>query len=511
MLNKEYLVSEYNSHKNMMIESYNNGKIEDCLDLAEYCAYIAWCYPIIYNYVDEEIEKILENAVNNVLGDYSPNLSNKKNDKKVVIYAGQVIDLGALTEQYLNFFIEKGFDVLLIIPNIKYTLQGKDSMKRLRTRSNVKIFIPEAKSKILKIKHIYDEIEKFNPSRAFLHFLPNDVIGYCVFSKIISIPKFYVVHNDHTFWLGKGCSDYFIEFRKFGYLLSIQRRNIPFKKILLLPYYPLNHSVPFEGLPFDKKDNVIGISGAYTMYKYLMDPELKYFHAIKELLKQNPNFIFCLCGSGADDKILGIFMDEEIKNRFYYLGRRNDFYNLVGQCDILFESYPLKGGLTVLFAIEQKKAVVGIGNNKNASGCIQDWFDLEDYKEPLNIKDFIIQADRLIKDPKFREQNASIFSNNKFNRTCFDKGLESIIMQETIIKPLYNGESLKLDDEYFLNEYICLPDAEVLLLRNRLYTLRKVLGMRERIRILYRICKITPKHKLFFEIKSLLPSLLNVN
>lgn len=504
MLNKEYLVSEYNHYKKKAFEVYDSGDVKRCLDYIEYCGNIAWRYPILFNYIDDKLEDLLAKIANDVLEEKGRNqLEEKKTERRAVLYAGQIVDSGALTEQYLNFFIENEFDILVIIPDIKNTIQGKSTLKLLQTNPKIKLFIPKTKSKILKIKEIYNQIINFNPSTAFLHFVPNDIVGYCVFSQITIVPKYYIVHNDHTFWFGKGCSDYFVEFRKFGYLLSVQRRKIPHEKIIMLPYYPINNGIPFSGFSFETRDKVIGISGALSMYKYLLDPELKYFHAIKELLRRNPDFIFCLCGSGADDKIFDIFSGSDITNRFHYMGKRDDFYSLVGHCDILFESYPLKGGLTVLFAIEQKKAVVGIGNNRNASGCLQDWFDLEVYKEPLTIEEFIDQADKLIKDSKYREENILKFSNSKFNKTDFDKGLQSIIRGEVSINLKYSNQSLMLDDEYFLNEYISIPDGEVSFLKNKLYILKTNLSRRERLKIFYRLCKLLPLRKILHENRTL--------
>jgi len=339
----------------------------------------------------------------------------------------------------------------------------------------MEIFIPKCKSKIGKIVEIYTKVINYNSSKAFLHFMPNDVIGYCVFTKIHRAKKYYIVHNDHTFWLGKNCSDIFIEFRNIGIYLSIYYRNIKIENIVKIPYYPINDNNKFRGFPIIKNENtIIGLTAA-QLYKYLEDPKLRYFDAISLLLERNKNFIFYLVGWGNKDeeKVIRKYINNsKVKSRFIFLGRRNDFNEVIKNIDILFESYPLRGGLTLLYAIANKKAVVGIGNENTMSGVTEDFLSINGYKQPRNIEEFIKEAELLINNEKYRIENVNILGNNKYNKEDFDKALNKLLSS----KPLdmeYFERKYNLNMNKILKEYLVLKDYEVTLYLNKYKLLYK--------------------------------------
>lgn len=486
-LNKKCLLQEYQLYKAKSLKSYEENEIEKSLVFAQYSAFVAWSFPIIYDFVDLELEQVLEKVAIGILG--QEKIGKSASDKRrVVFYCGQLIDSGALTEQYLHFFIENNYEILVVVPSVKNIVYAKNTLALIKNTPNVSIYIPKGKILSDKIREIYRQVADFNPGLAFLHFLPNDVVGYCVFSKFNSVKRYYIVHNDHTFWLGKGCSDFFLEFRRFGYLMARDRRQIEQEKLLVLPYYPINDKVSFQGFPFTKTNQVVGLSGGH-LYKYLMDPELKYFRAIKELLKRNSNFVFCLCGHGEGvEEIQSVFDEDQIRDRFFYLGRRTDFYSLIGHIDILFESYPLKGGLTVRFAIDQNKPLIGIGNPNDASGCIQDLMNLKGYQEPLDLEGFLKEADLLIKDPKYREEKVKLFNGHSFNKRDFDKKLELILKGDIDEEEEPIDAPLQLDDNTYLESYLQLPYSSSVFSKNKLYFLKNLMSFNERFVHFLNIC-----------------------
>ena len=294
--------------------------------------------------------------------------------------------------------------------------------------------------------------------------------------------RFFIVGNDHTFWVGKESFDYFVEFRDFGISLAVERRGIPVNKILHIPYYPINNRKPFEGFPFDRKGKIVGISGA-NLYKYLLDTDLKYFNSIKQLLEENKNFIFCLTGWGNEDKIKEFITTNKLETRFYFLGHRSDFYTLVGQCDILFESYPLKGGLTPLFAIEQNIPCVGIATFDNASGSLEEFFGVKDYKQPTNFDEFKKEATKLIQSETYRKELALLLSKNRCNKADFENSLKMVLnenIEKLIPKTVY---PLKLNDENYLDEYLSLPESNLEeLMCSKLFILKDSLPFYSRLK-----------------------------
>jgi len=487
--NKELLNKEYAVYKEKAFHCYNKNKLHRSLKYIEYCGLIAWFYPILDQFSDDELESLLKKIKSKL---YPLTLPEKIYKNRIVFYNSQIIDSGALTEQYLSYLIKNQYEILLIIPNKNNTKLGNNILAQIKSNPSITLFIPNTDDLCEKIIIIEKEILKFGPSRAFLHFTPADIVGFASFCNLTTIKKYYIVHNDHTFWFGKACSDYFIEFRKFGYLLSIQRRGIPVSNIYLLPYYPIKQSIPFQGFPFDTNGKIIGFSGA-NLYKYYLDPELKFFYAIKDLLIRNPEFVFCLAGSGNFEPIERFIIENKLQDRFFLLGKRYDFYELIRNIDILFESYPQKGGLTVLYGTENHKAITGIGNDLNASGCIEDFFDLREYKQPQKIDDFIVEAESLIKSEKNRIINAKKFEFNRFNKVDFEAGLNKIF--NGILptdQPIYD-ERLKLDDEYYLEEYLKLPDDEFLFYNRKLFHFKALINLSERLVLFINIVKLKPQ------------------
>jgi hypothetical protein len=487
-INKDTLINEYSFYKKKSFKFYEKRYLSKSLKCIEYCGSIAWFFPIIEQFCDVELEALIGNIKN--ANHSTPDITDA-NVNRIVFYNSQIVDSGALHEQYLNYFIEKKYEVLFIVPDLKNTRLGEGILKTIDKNPLITLFVAGCKDPLKKIQAIENEILRYCPQKAFIHLTPYDIVGFACFYFLTSIKRYYIVHNDHTFWFGKTCSDYFIEFRKFGYLLAVERRGIDCSKIYHLPYYPIKQNIPFKGFPVDIQGKVIGFSGA-NLYKYYLDPELEYFHAIKELILRNNNFIFFLAGWGDPEIVEKFITENNLYDRFIFLGKRNDFYELMGNIDILFESYPLKGGLVVVYGVEHHKAITGIGDNRNASGCLEDFFDLTAYSQPQNFEDFITEADHLIKSEAARRSNAAKFKSSKYNKSDFESGL-SLILEGAIPSedPIYE-ESLKLDDEYYLNEYLKLPNTEFEFYYMKLFVLKAIIPLKERISLFLHLFKLKP-------------------
>jgi hypothetical protein len=148
--------------------------------------------------------------------------------------------------------------------------------------------------------------------------------------------------------------------------------------------------------------------------------------------------------------------------------------------------------LVVVYGVEHHKAITGIGDNRNASGCLEDFFDLTAYSQPQNFEDFITEADHLIKSEAARRSNAAKFKSSKYNKSDFESGL-SLILEGAIPSedPIYE-ESLKLDDEYYLNEYLKLPNTEFEFYYMKLFVLKAIIPLKERISLFLHLFKLKP-------------------
>lgn len=474
-LNKELIEKEYYKYKLKALEAFDNHQYAKSLSFIKFCGLIAWNYPILYNYCDDKLEELMGMIKKEI--NSSNETKHSENKKRVIFYNSQIIDSGALTEQYLHFFIQNEYQVLFIVPDVKNTLSGKNILQTIHNNSNIQLHIVKAKGDINKIKEVDKIVKEYEAQLAFLHFVPNDIVGYTAFSDHTFLKRYYIVHNDHTFWFGKGCSDFFIEFRKLGYCLSIQRRGIDFKHIYINPFYPIIQKKEFQGFPFNPKGKIIGLSGG-NMYKYYLDPHLKYFNVIKELIQKNDDFIFCLAGPGDASIVKNFIHKNKLEDRFFFLGKRNDFYELVKHVDIFFESYPMKGGLTVLYAVENQKAISGIGGNQMISLPIEDFFELNNYRQPNNFSDFTKESDQLIKDKKYRINNAKMFDKSKYKKSLFDAGLKKILEGDCgQIKPYL--DEIEFDNEEYLNEYLSLPNAHYMFYYYKFINIKNNLPLQE--------------------------------
>jgi hypothetical protein len=309
MITKLFLQKEYDYFKKKAYRYVEKNKFEDALICISYCAFIAYSFPFLDNFCDDNLELIL-NEIS--LKELSKNhINGTKN--KYVFYDAHFVDTAGLTQQYLRYLKDIGAEVLIIVNDDSLLSKGKNIIAEIKEEQNFSLFVSTAKTRTEKIKEITAEIIAFNPSISFLHFTPYDVVGYCVFRSFTGMERYFINLTDHAFWLGKGCADFFLEFRKFGYNLSIIHRLISEEKLLFNPYYPIIDEIPFEGFDFSVKDKTIGFIGA-NLYKLNLDPSQKYLYAIKELLNKNKNFIFIIAGFGDDKPLLDFIRKNNLQN-----------------------------------------------------------------------------------------------------------------------------------------------------------------------------------------------------
>lgn len=488
VVKKEIIQELYDDALFKAQKKHNEKSYDHSISFYKFAGWLAWNYPILQKFSDDALEEHISK-----IGNLFTPIEFIPIKEKIVFYSSQIIDSGALTEQYLDFFITNKIQVLFIIPGIINTVKGEAILNKIHSAPLITLYIASQKSDLEKVEEIRNKLRVFKAEKCFLHFVPNDIVGCLAFQNISDIKTYYIVHNDHTFWLGKNYFDYFIEFRNFGISLAVERRGIPKDKILHIPFYPINNKKQFQGFPFEREGKIIGICAA-NLYKFYLDPELKYFQIIKELLFENPDFIFCLCGYGNEKPIKEFIQKNKLEERFYYLGGRSDFYNLVGECDILFESYPMKGGLTPLFATEQKVPIVGISTYDNASGSLEELLNITGYNQPCNFEEFKMEAIRLIKDKNYRTWLGNHLSQNHYNKEDFEVSLQKILNNNvddlipTTILPL------KLNDDAYLQEYLNLEESSIgNILKYKLYILKTALPLFSMIKIFIPALKASKK------------------
>ncbi len=474
---KDFISGEYEAYKNRAQRYISSGDYNTAIKCIFFSARIAYHAPIRHDFVDDGLEQLLVAISGNFLPLPPAFKANTEQTNKVIFYNTYIADSGQLTEQFLNYFIENKIEVLFILPNKEAALFGQRILKVLRETPTVELYIPDGGDYVEHIKQIHSKILDSGITKAFLQFKPDDVIGFSVFAHLKNVRRYFIDLANQHFWIGKACSDMFIEIFKIGYLQALERRQIERNRIFYLPIYPVIDKVEFKGFPFDRKGKIVGVSGG-LLYKYLSDPELKYFKVIKDLLNENPNFVFCLAGDGMPTtRIENFIRENKLENKFYIVGKREDFYEFVKKSDILFESYPVKGGLVPLYAVAAKVPLIGLSN---VFAGIEDLLDIENYKQPATFEEFYTEAKMLISSAEERSKNVAIFQQCKKTKYYFDKVMSEIVAGSKLPdKEMFMNDHLVYDDSQALKEHLSLPDIEFNYYLEKIVFTRDVLSLAE--------------------------------
>jgi len=88
-------------------------------------------------------------------------------------------------------------------------------------------------------------------------------------------------------------------------------------------------------------------------------------------------------------------------------------------------------------------------------------------------------------------ENASIFKNSRYKKSYFNETLSEILCGNVKLNKLYQ-ERLTLDDEYYLSEYLCLPDEDFNYFYRKLTNLKSCLSLIKRIFISIQLMLLRP-------------------
>lgn len=432
---------------NAEIEKRNYDKI---LFEAELAGQIATMHPILAEFVDEELEDRLQCEYFSRYGQ----INFEPQRKNILFYNSQIVNRGALTQQYLSYFIDNGYNVLVVVPFRKNTLLGDEILNKIQSAKNAELFIPVGNDYKARVESLVSKIKKFRPENTFIHLIPYDVLGYSVFSNLKSSISYYIVHNDHTFWLGKKCADYFIEFRNFGKAISIQRRKIEPSKILCNPYYPIIDGNKFLGFPFNNKGKVIGLL-ASNPYKVMMDGNQTLLNVLKEALVENENLIIIVAGKFSN-KLRSYIAKNKLDDRLIPIGQRSDFGALMKNVDIYINSYPLIGGLTTQYAAVMGIPIVTYTKEELKSTNLAEDL-LRVCKIPItftNIADFKNRLIDLIQNPELRSEFKDESKISAYSKNDFDEKMKRILFSPKSNTINVKSPSIEHDDDTFLHYYL---------------------------------------------------------
>lgn len=427
---KEDLRRVYDSIVRHAEKSLSRNDVETSLCQIQLAAELQYIVNDIFK--DDRLEALMRCISRQLLGikgEY------KSTNGTILFYDYFGLDNRGLTQQYL--------DALFQIDNIKivYVLENEtnqkcDNILKLLKKHNsdyYEIAKGSYTDKIIKFSHIIEEIQ---PSDVFCHVSASSPIPFTVLSAYPSIRKFLINITDHAFGIGGGdFYDYSFEFREYGAKVSYEKRGFNLNQLLVLPYYPWQENTVFKGFPASTDGKVVLFSGSY-LYK-IDDKENTFFNLVAGILKDNPDTIMFFAGGGDAGKINALIKQHRLEDRFYLLGNRTDIASLFKHIDIYIGTYPLGGGLMSQYAALNSKPILAYKTEE-----IEEIVCTKNYKHFVfnNKADLLLEANRLIRNEKYREEQSRVFGTLTASQNDFRESFRLLFFQKTGLATIPKAE-----------------------------------------------------------------------
>jgi len=381
--------------------------------------YINLAAQIGYNYNFQYCDDDLEDLISKISLRINPNSIKFQTQENRIVFYDSFGNNRVLAMQYIRAIISMDLELLYIFSSNSI---DKDLEKEINNYSKSEIIKLDKNSFEENVSYALSQIAQFAPKTIIEHFLPWDILGFCICNDLKSSKRYFINLTDHAYWLGKKCADYFLEFRNFGFYLSHFQRHIPIDKLIFQPYYPLQNNATFLGFPKEVTSDKIILFSVSDFYK-IFGKDGHFFKMVRRILSENDNAIFLLAGNGDFKPIKSFIKKNKLQNRFILLGFRNDINEVIKRIDIYINTYPLIGGLMSQYAAVNHKPIIGYTDEN-----LYSFNDTEDLLQTKNkgtlvrntIDDFHINLNELIEDKNVRSNNIFISSNcvitpEKFN------------------------------------------------------------------------------------------------
>jgi len=427
MVTLGYVEKDYEQLKTYARKALKKGNVNHAISFIQAASHIA--YHLRLCYIDDELESLISLVSSRIISPapFTPVRN------RFVFYDCFGWENRGLTQQYLSALEAWGVDFLYILEREKPV---KDSyiLDLLKKNSKVDIFVvDDSLNSSEKVAVIADKIIDYGPEKAFLHFAPWSVVAVSVWKAFPDVERFFINLTDHAFWLGKGCSDYFIDFREFGAALSIKERGIKKGKIIIQKYYPICKSPEFDGFPVETKGKTILFSGG-AYYKTL-DYELTFLKLLKKVISENNNILIFYAGTGDDSVFRNFIKKHSLEDWIILIGKRGDLNRVFDKIDIYLNTYPLSGGLMCQYAVYHGKMVVSYAKEEDCSGkFIEGLFEKKDGIQFTysTFEEYCAQVGRLINDTDYRADQELLLANLVPSESSFAESLMRKVAHEEI-------------------------------------------------------------------------------
>jgi len=446
-LNKENVLSVYDHFKSEAINAFKKGNTEASLRTIEICAKLA--YEFNFFYTDSTLEKLLSEIGKSI---FETNLPIKPLKGKYALIDTNGSDNHGLTQQYIRGLIAADVEFIYIYEEIDLNRINL-ILKELESYPKATVFTFDRDySLIERIEKIIQCLLIYQPEKYIMHIMPWDVVAIVVANLINGVTRYNINATDHAFWLGSSCIDYSIEFRPYGYTVSLEKRGLKEEQLLMLPYYPMVNKSNFKGFPVSIPTDAIKIFSGGSFYKIYGEKGL-YFDIVRTILIENPTAVLLYAGTGNDTNMLQFIKANQLENRVFLLGNRSDIMEVFENCDIYLGTYPIAGGLMSQYAAMAKKPILAYTDPKFTTNFLES-FVCHQSKQNIthtNLIDFYHHAQQLCTNPEYRIEEGNKLENCVISSDIFNMELNQLLLNNSSSRPIFKE---KIDYDSFSNLYL---------------------------------------------------------
>ena len=234
----------------------------------------------------------------------------------------------------------------------------------------------------------------------------------------------------------------------------------------MIPYYPANENRPFEGFPVGCDGKLLIFSGG-DYYK-TWDKKGIYWKLVAEILNRHKDvaFLYAIKRNPINTTRVEEFIkSNHFEDRFFYIERRQDIYQVFSHCDIYMGTCPISGSLMSQLAAINGKPILqyyapGTPDDETEQAlCIYDKFKISFDSE----KEFLEEADRLINDVKYRNKQGARMKAAMMKPEQFDEIVKQSLISNISQLPIYfkSIDYKKLDKRWHMLEKCGFTNAGV--------------------------------------------------
>lgn len=455
-LKREDIIHIYYKICNDARRHWQKGNVNKALSAISVAASFAYSYNQFFS--DLSLEGLLAEISSKIL--FPQKIVQPCKNRCVFIDTAGADNRG-LTQQYLRALMANKFEFLYIYENIDIE-QISDILHEIKEYDKGEIcLLGNCKSHIELITSLQKKIIDYSPLYIFLHLMPWDVDALSAIFNISGAQKYNINLTDEAFWLGVTFFDYNIEFRNYGYTISLEKRGFSKERLRYLPYYPIfPNSTSFSGFNTVINEATVRILTGGNYYKFF-DENDTFFRLMDRLLEAIPFAVIVLAGSGNVDNVK--LMNSKIGQmkhgkRVIRIGNRRDINEVFRHCDLYLSSYPISGGLMSQYAAINAIPILSYSEKEL---CDNDLEELVCFHSDMQItfhsmNELVNFAKRLVGDSVYRTEVGNMLKTSMIERKDFERLFLSMLEGNP-----YNGfKKREIDYLYLANKYIEIKKKE---------------------------------------------------